>query len=176
MTPERDERFRRFVTEQWGPLARTAFLLTGDRGAAEDLVQSALEKAHRRWDQILRQDAPEVYVHRIMVNTLVSWRRRRRVAEVELVAATMTQAPDEYGRADTRHQLISALRTLPPRTRVILVLRYFEDRSEADVAEILGCSVGSVKSQASRGLAKLRAGLDARHPSPIKPISERAAR
>jgi RNA polymerase sigma-70 factor (sigma-E family) len=156
MASDRDDGFRAFVTSQWGPLTRTAFLLTGDRGMAEDLVQSALEKAHRRWDHIQRRDAPEVYVHRVMVNTVISWRRRRRVAEVELSRVDPTAAPDEYDRVDSRQQILRALRRLPPRTRVILVLRYFEDRSEADVAGILGCSIGSVKSQSSRGLAQLR--------------------
>ncbi|MEV4134735.1 SigE family RNA polymerase sigma factor [Dactylosporangium sp. NPDC049742] len=153
---EHDDGFRAFVTAQWGPLTRTAFLLTGDRGAAEDLVQSVLEKAHRRWSRILRSDAPEVYVRRAMVNTAISWRRRKRFAEVPLLPADDTPADDQYGRVDDRQQLLAALRRLPPRTRAILVLRYFEDLSEADVAAVLGCSTGSVKSQASRGLARLR--------------------
>lgn len=168
MAPPEDERFRQFVTEQWGPLTRTAFLLTGDRGAAEDLVQTALEKAHRRWAHIARQDAPGVYVRRTMINTLISWRRRRRVAEVELVGGDDPVGPDDFARVETRHQVLRALRTLPPRTRVILVLRFFEDRTEADIATILGCSIGSVKSQSSRGLARLREHLgNDLEPAPI---------
>ncbi|GAA3247740.1 SigE family RNA polymerase sigma factor [Dactylosporangium siamense] len=155
-----DDGFRAFVTAQWEPLTRTAYLLTGDRGAAEDLVQSVLEKSHRRWGRIVRSDAPEIYVRRAMVNTAISWRRRRRVVEVPLLAADAAPAADQYDRADTRQQLLVALRKLPPRTRAILVLRYFEDLSEADIAQVLGCSTGSVKSQASRGLARLRDHVD----------------
>jgi RNA polymerase sigma-70 factor (sigma-E family) len=166
-TPESDEQFRLFVRHQWGPLNRTAYLLTGDSGAAEDLVQSALEKTHRHWGRILRKDAPEVYVRRVMVNTAISWRRRRRPLEVPLLASDAAEpVPDAYARVEHRQQLLGALRKLPRRTRAILVLRYFEDLSEADTAQILGCSVGSVKSQASRGLARLRAQLDPISPTP----------
>ncbi|MEV4620033.1 SigE family RNA polymerase sigma factor [Asanoa sp. NPDC049573] len=150
---EDDERFRLFVRAQWGPLTRTAYLLTGDRGTAEDLVQSALEKTHRRWARI---ESPEVYVRRVMVNTATSWWRRRRPVEVPLLATDTAPTPDDYLRVEQRQQLLVALRQLPPRTQAVLVLRYFEDLSEADTARVLGCSVGSVKSQASRGLARLR--------------------
>ncbi|WP_323373653.1 SigE family RNA polymerase sigma factor [Plantactinospora alkalitolerans] len=160
-----DEQFRLFVRQQWGPLTRTAYLLTGDRGTAEDLVQSALEKTHRHWGRILRKDAPEVYVRRAMVNTAISWRRRRRPLEVPLLASDSEPVPDAYARVEQRQQLVLALRQLPRRTQAILVLRYFEDLSEADTASILGCSVGSVKSQASRGLARLRAQLNPTVPS-----------
>ena len=147
--------FRAFVQQHWAPLMRTAYLLTGDRGYAEDLVQSALEKTHRRWSRVSTMDAPVAYVRRAMVNTATSWRRRRRVSEVPLL---LTDAPagDPYAPIDQRQQMLAALRTLPPRTRAVLVLRYFADLSEAETAETLGCSVGSVKSQASRGLARLR--------------------
>lgn len=160
MPDEDEERFREFVSEQWGLLTRMAYLLTGDRGAAEDLVQSALEKTHRRWGRILRKDTPGVYVRRVMVNTAISWRRRRRVVEVPLLEDDATSAPDAYDRAENRHQLLGALRRLPPRMRAVLVLRYFEDLSEADIARVLGCSTGTVKSQASRGLDRLRADLE----------------
>ncbi|MET7752102.1 SigE family RNA polymerase sigma factor [Micromonospora sp. NPDC005367] len=156
-----DDQFRLFVQRQWGPLLRTAYLLTGDRGTAEDLVQSALEKTHRRWGRVLRRDAPEVYVRRAMVNTAISWRRRRRPLEVPLLTSDSASAPDPYGQVEERELLLAALRRLPPRTQAILTLRYFEDLSEADTAKVLGCSVRAVKSQASRGLARLRAGLGA---------------
>jgi RNA polymerase sigma-70 factor (sigma-E family) len=147
--------FRAFVEQHWAPLVRTAYLLTGDRGHAEDLVQSALEKTHRRWSRVSGMDAPVAYVRRAMVNTATSWRRRRRVSEVPLLL-TDSPAGDPYAPVDQRQQMLAALRTLPPRTRAVLVLRYFADLSEAETAEALGCSVGSVKSQASRGLARLR--------------------
>ena len=151
--------FRAFVDQHWAPLVRTAYLLTGDRGHAEDLVQSALEKTHRRWSRVSRMDAPVAYVRRAMVNTATSWRRRRRVSEVPLLL-TDSPAGDPYAPVDSRQQVLAALRTLPPRTRAVLVLRYFADLSEAEAAAALGCSVGSVKSQASRGLARLREQIE----------------
>ena len=150
--------FRDFVERQWAPLLRTAYLLTGDRGHAEDLVQAVLEKTHRRWDRVSTMDAPVAYVRKAMVNTATSWRRRRRVSEVPLLAGD-GPASDPYSRIDQRQQVLAGLRRLPPRMRTVLVLRYFEDLSEADVADALGCSVGSVKSQASRGLDRLRGHL-----------------
>jgi RNA polymerase sigma-70 factor (sigma-E family) len=153
------ESFRAFVETQWGPLTRTAYLLTGDRGRAEDLVQSVLEKVHRGWGRVGRMDAPDAYVRRAMVNTAISWRRRRRVSEVPLLAVDSPTEADAYQQVEQRQQVVAALRSLPPRMRAVLVLRYFEDLSEADVAETLGCSVGTVKSQGSRGLDRLRARL-----------------
>jgi RNA polymerase sigma-70 factor (sigma-E family) len=155
-----DDDFRAFVERQWGPLTRTAYLLTGDRGYAEDLVQAALEKTHRKWDRVARMDAPVAYVRRAMVNTAVSWRRRRRVSEVPLLAGDDAAGTDPYGRIEQRQQVLAALRKLPPRMRAVLVLRYFEDLSESDIADALGCSIGTVKSQASRGLDRLRTHLD----------------
>ncbi|WP_433347728.1 SigE family RNA polymerase sigma factor [Micromonospora sp. CA-111912] len=165
---EDDEQFRLFVQRQWGPLLRTAYLLTGDRGAAEDLAQSALEKTHRRWGRVLRRDAPEVYVRRAMVNTAISWRRRRRPLEVPLLTSDSAPTPDAYAQVEERQLLLTALRRLPPRTQAVLVLRYFEDLSEADAAKVLGCSIGSVKSQASRGLARLR--VEFAPPAPQSPV------
>lgn len=170
-----DEQFRVFVRQQWNPLLRTAYLLTGDRGTAEDLVQSALEKTHRRWGRIRRQDAPEVYVRRVMVNTATSWWRRRRPLEVPLLPTDTAPAPDAYAQVEQREQLLAALRRLPPRTQAILVLRYFEDLSEADTAGILGCSVGAVKSQASRGLARLRVQFTENPPQPPVRLREETA-
>lgn len=154
-----DDDFRHFVETHRDALVRTAYLITGDRGHAEDLVQSALEKAHRRWSRVGPMAAPVAYVRRTMVNTATSWRRRRRVPEVPLLASHSGDAVDPYASSGDRHQVLVALRRLPPRMRAVLVLRYFEDLSEADTALALGCSVGSVKSQTSRGLARLRAEL-----------------
>jgi RNA polymerase sigma-70 factor (sigma-E family) len=159
MAADEDDGFRAFVELWWAPLTRTAYLLTGDRGHAEDLVQSALEKTHRKWRRVAGMAAPEAYVRRAMVNTAISWRRRRRVAEVPLLPSDATPAGDEYRRVEQRQQVVAALRQLPPRMRAVLVLRYFEDLSETDIAGTLGCSVGTVKSQASRGLERLRTEL-----------------
>jgi RNA polymerase sigma factor (sigma-70 family) len=100
-----------------------------------------------------------------MVNTAISWRRRRRVTEVPLLASDVVPAGDEYRRVEQRQQVVAALRALPPKMRAVLVLRYFEDLSEQDVADALGCSVGTVKSQASRGIDRLRARFEPTDPS-----------
>jgi RNA polymerase sigma-70 factor (sigma-E family) len=165
-SPDADS-FQAFVEQQWLPLTRTAYLLTGDRGRAEDLVQSVLEKVHRGWGRVGRMDAPDAYVRRALVNTAISWRRRRRVSEVPLLGADAPTSGDAYHQVEQRQQVIAALRSLPPRMRAVLVLRYFEDMSEADIAETLGCSAGTVKSQGSRGLDRLR-----RHLRPTAALEE----
>jgi RNA polymerase sigma-70 factor (sigma-E family) len=135
-------------------LLGTAYALTGDRGLAEDLLQTALLKTYRHWSQVRRSDRPESYVRRVMANQRISWWRRRRVAE------SGTAVPDRAGPVpypvEERDELWRALHELPPRMRAVLVLRYFEDRSEAEIAGLLGCSAGTVKSQAARGLDRLR--------------------
>lgn len=145
--------FREFVRLRYGELLRTAFLLTGSSHAAEDLVQTALLRAYRRWDSI---DEPMSYVRRIMANQrLTLWRR---VGAHELITGLLPErsTPDSSSTLVQRAELLEALRRLPHRIRAVLVLRYWEDVSEAETAQILGCSVGTVKSQASRGLARLR--------------------
>ena len=149
--------FADFV-EQWSPaLLRVAFLLTGDRWLAEDLLQTALLKTSRRWSSIADHEAAYPYVRRVLVTTCAGWRRRRRVSEV------LTDSLPEQGAAAGDEvapgSAVAALDALPPRMRAVIVLRYYEDLSEADTAAALGCSTGSVKSQASRGLARLRIEL-----------------
>lgn len=156
MRAEEEQEFREFVTARWHTLVRSAYLITGDHGNAEDLVQAALEKVHRRWGRIQNRDAPEIYVRRAMVNQAISWRRKRRIHEVALSPAHETAAPDDYAAYESRDALWKAMATLPPRTRVVLILRYFDDLSEQEAARVMDCSVGSVKSQTSRGLARLR--------------------
>ncbi|MFI5842468.1 SigE family RNA polymerase sigma factor [Catenuloplanes sp. NPDC051500] len=155
-----DDGFREFVRAQWGPLTRTAYLLTGDRSYAEDLVQTALEKTHRKWRTVSRMEAPVAYVRKAMVNTAISWRRRRSFGAVPLSVEDPAAAGDPYRQVEERQQLLAALRRLPPKMRAALVLRYFEDLTEPDIAAAMGCSVGTVKSQVSRGLQRLRAELD----------------
>lgn len=151
------EGFREFVASRSRPLLRSAWLLTGDWGLAEDLVQSALATTWLRWDRIVRRDAPELYVRRVMVSTYLSWMRRR--WRGELPAGEVPEAAatgDLLAEADLRESLRFELARLPRRQRAVLVLRYFDDLTEVQAAQILGCSVGTVKSQASRALAKLR--------------------
>ena len=158
MGREFDDGFAEFVT-RWSPaLLRVAFLLTSDRGEAEDLLQTALLKTSRHWGRLNDREAAYAYVRRVLVTTHTSWRRRRRVHEVLL-----DQFPDhsagEPASIDAGRAL-QALEQLPSRMRAVVVLRCYEGLTEAETADALGCSVGSVKSQASRGLARLRELLD----------------
>ena len=155
-----DDDFREFVTTRWSGLLRTAYLLTGDRARAEDLVQSALVRAHRHWPAVRREGTAEAYVRKIMVNLNTDWWRRlgSRERRVESVP-DHGQETDAYAAFELREELWAALQQLPTRMRAALVLRFFEDLSEAETAAVLGCSVGTVKSQCSRGLARLRLSL-----------------
>lgn len=153
--------FTDFVTHRAPALLRTAFLLCGgDRGAAEDLLQDVLERTYPRWHRI--KDKPEPYLRAAMANASANrWRRRsRRVSEVPLTDTDTAARPGPEQRVVDQDLVVRALHTLPPRMRAVLVLRYFDDMSEADVAAALRCGVGTVKSQSSRGLARLRELLD----------------
>ncbi|MET7471520.1 SigE family RNA polymerase sigma factor [Micromonospora sp. NPDC005222] len=149
------ESFREFVVQRSPALSRTAYLLTGDHQLAEDLLQSALARTYRHWRRI-RDGDPEAYVRRVMYHQQVSWWRRRRV--VERLDAT----PAERGGGDhseetaLRLSVVAALRRLTARQRAVVVLRYYEDLTEAQVAEALGCSVGTVKRHGHDALRRLR--------------------
>ena len=173
MNAQSEAEFREFYSTRWHRLLRTAYLLTGDHGRAEELLQSAMMRAYRHWRRIERTDAPEVYVRRIMVNLSITWWRRRRVPEV------LTGSVPEYGGADgqaahaQRDELAQAVRKLPPRMRAVLVLRYFEDLSEADTAHALGCSVGTVKSQSHAAIKHLRTLLGPEGTEPVSTLISR---
>ncbi|MFF9620366.1 SigE family RNA polymerase sigma factor [Streptomyces griseosporeus] len=157
MQAELEERFQEFVRARWSHLVRTAYLLTGDAHHAEDLTQTALAKAFRSWRRVARADNPEAYVRRMLVSCNSDRFRKRRVTEALTAAPPEVAGRDEAASwADERGALMTALAGLPPRQRAVVVLRYWEDLSEAEVADALGCSPGTVKSQASKGLAKLR--------------------
>jgi RNA polymerase sigma-70 factor (sigma-E family) len=158
--------FDEFVAVTGARLGRTAALLTGDRHLAEDLLQTALAKTYLRWHRLREPAAAEAYVRRVMVTTLIRWRRRRWLGEIPAAELPERAAHDPYGAADTRDLLRSALLRLPPQQRAVLVLRFFEDLSEEDAARALGCSRGTVKSRTSRALAALRRSdlLDAAPP------------
>jgi RNA polymerase sigma-70 factor (sigma-E family) len=149
--------FASFVVARERALQRTAWLLTGDRAMAEDLVQTALARTWPHWEQIKRRDDPEVYVRRVMVNTWSTWRRRRwrREQIVELVPDSAAPG-DVAAEVAVRVAVRSALGMLTDRQRAVIVLRVFDDLSEVQVAQVLGCAVGTVKSAMSRALAKLR--------------------
>ena len=161
-----DNGFREFVEVRYSSLLRTAYLLTGSREAAADLVQTALLKMMRRWKRV---DDPLPYVRRIMVNERT--RLWHRIGSREVLTAILPErrSPDTEERVAARDELLRALNRLPPRMRAVLVLRYWEDMSEVDTAALLGCSVGSVKSQASRGLDRLRYVLESAARPPLAP-------
>jgi RNA polymerase sigma-70 factor (sigma-E family) len=172
MDHEDERAFEHFVRATSTRLFRTAYLLAGDRERAEDLLQSTYERVYRRWPTVAAADQPEAYARRILVNLSTDrWRRARHLLEVpweEHRSDTAGPAVDPTGTVDLRHQLIAGLRSLPPAMRAVVVLRYWEDLPEQQVARELRCSVGSVKSQASRGLRRLRGvlGSEGRHPPP----------
>jgi RNA polymerase sigma-70 factor (sigma-E family) len=157
-----DDGFREFVSARWSSLVTTASLVTADRGIAEDCVQEALTRVHRHWAKVRDDGAPVAYTHRAVLNAALSWRRRRRVAEVPLVAAANRPAPvDQAPGVGVDSDVLAALRSLPPRMRAVVVLRYLEDYTEVETARLLGCSVGTVKSAAHHGVKRLREALDA---------------
>jgi RNA polymerase sigma-70 factor (sigma-E family) len=151
------EGYREFVLARGPALSRAAYLLTGDRSAAEELTQAALVKAAVRWRRVVAAGNPEAYVRRIMINEHISWWRRFGRRE-----HASTYQENEIGQADPaeatarRLDLAAALARLPRRQRTVIVLRFYEDLTEAETAAAMGCTVGTVKSQASAALAKLR--------------------
>jgi RNA polymerase sigma-70 factor (sigma-E family) len=155
MTEEDESAFDEFVAARGTALLRTATLVCGaTRHDAEDLVQHALEKVYRHWHRI-RHDNPEAYARKVVVNAAISRARRRRVVQ----EITFARPPDTAANSpdlDLRDTLMAELRRLPPKMRAVIVLRYWEDQSEHDTASLLGCSAGTVKSQAARGLARIR--------------------
>ena len=146
-----------FLAERGEHLLRAAIVLAGSRDAGEDLLQAGLERLFRNWRRV--NEDPEGYLRRTLVHLAVDgWRRRVRwLARLRLFRATDAgHAPDGTGDVDLRDQLVRLLVQLPARQRTAVVLRYWEELSEAETAKVMGCSVGAVKSATSRGLGRLR--------------------
>ncbi len=157
MDAQAREDFRSYVTGRSASLLRTAYLLTGNRADAEDLLQTALAKTYLSWDRIREREAVDGYVRRVMVNTQTSWWRRRKVDEHPTDSLPDSGCGrDATADLDLHDALWTALSQLPKRQRAMVVLRYYEDLSEAETAQVMGVSVGTVKSTTSRALAKLR--------------------
>jgi RNA polymerase sigma-70 factor (sigma-E family) len=153
-----DAEFQEFFASQYPALCRLGYWLTGDRAEGEELAQEALVRAYWRWPLVRRLDRPPDYTRKVLVNRYRSVLRR---ARVEARHAGRARPPADLQPADHDGSLVlwAAVRRLPPRQRAAIVLRYQEDLPEAEVARLLGCSVGTVKSTTSRALAKLRAEL-----------------
>lgn len=152
----RDEEFSAYMAARQPALLRTAYLLTGERATAEDLVQTAFAKLYLSWDKVQNRESLDGYVRRILVNEHNSlWRRAWKRTEVTTELVPDRVVSDEYddGRIAAVWELV---RTLPRKQRAVIVLRYYEHLSEAEIATTLGVSTGTVKSQASRALAALR--------------------
>lgn len=152
--------FERYVTERSSRLLRTAYLLCRDWATAEDLLQTALAKAWFAWRRV--GENPDPYVYRILVNTHASWWRRRWRGEVPTAELPDLAARDGTDLVGARDALRQALAALPAKQRAVIVLRYFADLTDIEIAQVLDCSVGTVRSQASRALAKLRVDPAAR--------------
>ncbi|MDH6463299.1 RNA polymerase sigma-70 factor (sigma-E family) [Micromonospora sp. A200] len=150
------ETFHEFVVHRSPALSRTAYLLTGDHQLAEDLLQSALARTYRHWRRIRGGD-PDAYVRRVMYHQQVSWWRRRRLTERLESEPTDRPAADHTDATALRLSLAAALRQLSPRQRAVIVLRFYEDLTEAQVADVLGCSVGTVKRHGHDAVRRLRA-------------------
>jgi RNA polymerase sigma-70 factor (sigma-E family) len=156
--------FERFSVLHADALLRNAYLMAGDRGEAEDLVQECLLRLARKWPRVRSMEHPGAYARRVLFNLILDGGTKRARRRTELVAV---ETPDRHGGDDettapleAHVELVRALSGLPGRQRAVLVLRYFADLPEAEVAAILGCSLGTVKSSASRGLERLRQTLD----------------
>jgi len=152
-----DEEFDAFMRGRWPAMVRLGYALTGDVGHAEDLAQAAFARAYASWGRVRRAGDPDAYVRRIVINEhRRRFRKHRVVEELRGDLGDAVGGHQEHQALDDRRALLDALRALGPRQRAVVVLRYWLDLSEAETAAALNCSVGTVKSQASRALATLR--------------------
>ncbi len=156
MGSDLEREFEDFVTAMSPRLFRAAYAITRDHHHAEDAVQVTLGKAYARWRRIVRTEQPEAYVRRMVVNEVLSWRRRRSSGELPTADAPDVATGSHESSVDESDAMWQALGALPARQRAVVVLRYYEQLSEAEIAETLGVRPGTVKSQCSAALANLR--------------------
>ena len=156
MTQHKDAEFTDFVADHGGQLLRTACLVTGDAHLGEDLLQTALAKAYGSWDKVRQADHPVAYVRRLMINAHLSWLRRLTNTERVHESFSDVAAGDLQIAQAERDEMRQALLRLSPRVRTAVVLRYFDDLSEGETAQLMGCSRSTVNNHVSRGLAALR--------------------
>jgi RNA polymerase sigma-70 factor (sigma-E family) len=181
MRREDEDRYREFVVAQAAPLRRCAYLFCGDWHFAEDLMQTALVKIYRAWPKVVRQEITGSYARKVLLRTWLDekrrpWRRSE-IGQADLPERSDTTIEPEAAaeRSWARDVVHRALLQVPPRQRAVLVLRYFDDLSVAETAEAMGCSEGTVKSQAARGLANLRVAIS--RPAAVggQPVRRRVA-
>jgi RNA polymerase sigma-70 factor (sigma-E family) len=159
--------FEEFAEARLPAVLAFATVLTGQRATAEDLAQEVLIRAHARWEMIGRLDRPEFYVRKMVLNEFLSWRRRSwRLIPAGDSELHLPSAPDHAAGYAEHEAMLAEIAKLPRRQRAVLVLRYYEDRSDAEIAELLGCAPGSVRGYASRALAALRVELRPGHLDP----------
>lgn len=153
-----DDGFDRFMAERWPRVLRSAYLLTGDRYDAEDLAQAAFERACAAWGRVRRAENPDAYLQRVLVNCHRGRFRKRRVPEYSVAAVPegLRMVGDHADAHGERDLLMTALNDLSPGQRAVIVLRFYEDLTEAQAADVLRCSVGTIKSQTAKALARLR--------------------
>lgn len=154
-----DTEFRQFVAARSAALLRTAYLLVGDWAHAEDVLQTSLTKTYLAWRRLGQIEAVDAYARRVVVTTATTWWRRRWHGERPTAVMPDHAGPDRYDQQVERDALWRHVRALPARQRAVLVLRFYEDLTEADTARVLGVAVGTVKSQCARALTALRARL-----------------
>ena len=157
-----DEEFREFMRGRWPAMVRLAYGLTGDLGHAEDVAQAAFARAYASWGRVTQAGDPDAYLRRIVVNENRRRFRRQRVTEELFGTLPDPGVADSADASDHRAELLAALARLGPRQRAVIVLRFWMDLSDAETARVMGCTVGTVKSQASRALVILRKDGDVR--------------
>jgi RNA polymerase sigma-70 factor (sigma-E family) len=159
MAGEVEAEFRQFVAARSASLQRTAYLLVGDWAHAEDVVQTALTKTYLAWKRLGQIEAVDAYARRVLVTTATSWWRRRWHGERPTDVMPERAGPDRFDQELERQAMWRQVQSLPARQRAVLVLRFYEDLTEAETARVLGVAVGTVKSQTARALASLRSRL-----------------
>ncbi|RZS37462.1 RNA polymerase sigma-70 factor (sigma-E family) [Herbihabitans rhizosphaerae] len=168
-----DVEFEQFARQRLPGLVRFAAALTGDRELAQDLVQDALAKAHRRWSVVRAADHPDLYLRRMVVNGYLSWRRRwyQRTVEPASDSGVLDRGrvDDPAGRVADADQIATLLTKLTKPQRVAIVLRFFEERTDEEIAEVLGCAPATVRSHVHRGLRALRVRADAQTAREVAP-------
>jgi RNA polymerase sigma-70 factor (sigma-E family) len=164
--------FEEFLASRLGALLRYAAVVSCDRHLAEDVVQDVLLRAHGRWERIGAMDSPEAYLRRMVLNEFLSWRRRRRPTVVEAQTLEAVTPPSGSGPdVEERDAMLRLLAGLPPRQRTVIALRYYEDLSDDQIADLMGCRPVTVRSQASRALATLRGALGEARPRAAVPLA-----